>query len=266
VRLTIIASAFLLLSATVPAVAPAQGTQTGSTQEPARGVVVRRGPVSSASAADTLVECVPITTPAKTTPAAKPVRRRPRPRPRPRPAATTAPKPKPKPKVAAKPAPKHVVRKHVATRRRPVAAVASNAPKRANLPALVMCRPIHPVTPNNLGPLPETMVPIPQVAAAEAPIAAPLPVEEVPSYIVAAGPHSRFLPLALIPAFFIPFIHGGHTNHTATVDTTTPPPVIPPPPPPPTTVPEPSSLAMLGTGLLALGGATVRRRRKRRDR
>lgn len=276
-RLTFLVPALLLAAASgfTPAAATAQGTTPGTTRQQ---VVVRQGPVSTSTGADTLVECVPVERPASKPAAPTAVRRRPRirPRPRPAPAAVT-----PKPEVVAKPAPKPAAKPRVVTRRprrRPVVAAASNAPKRANLPALVMCRPIHPVTPVAMGPLPETLVPIPEIAPA-APVAAAVPpIEEVPSYIAAAGPHSQFLPLALIPAFFIPFIHSGHHNTPGTpIDTTTPPPPPPPvdtagpppvgPPPvgpPPTTVPEPSSVALLGSGLLALGGfATARRRKKR---
>jgi len=268
VRLTFLAP-FALLIAAAPSMATAQGRGTPTTRpqttRPQQPVAVRQGPVSTASA-DTLVQCVPITTPVKKEPVAKPVRRRPRVRHRPRPAATVAkpaPKPTPKarPKVATKPTHR---RRRVTPRPRPVISAANNAPARGNLPALVMCRPIHPVTPMSVGPLPETVVPIPQIASVTPPAAA-IPVEEVPSYIAAAAPHSQFLPLALIPAFFIPFIHSGHHTNGTPVDTTTPPPVIPPPVgPPPTTVPEPSSVAMLASGLVALGGVTERRRRKRK--
>jgi len=40
------------------------------------------------------------------------------------------------------------------------------------------------------------------------------------------------------------------------------PPPPPPPPPPPQVVPEPITMTLLGTGLIALGGAGLRRRRK----
>ena len=261
-RLTFLAPIATLMIAATPLVAAAQGRGTQPTQpqttRPQQPVAVRQGPVSSASA-DTLVQCVPIATPVKRESVAKPVRRRRRVRPRPRPAATVAKPPvtTPKPKPAAKPVHR---RRRVAPRPRPVLSAANNAPARGNLPSLVMCRPIHPVTPTSVGPLPETVVPIPQIASVTPPAAA-IPVEEVPSYIAAAGPHSQFLPLALIPAFFVPFIHSSHHN-TPTVDTTgvTP----PPPPPPPTTVPEPSSVAMLASGLIALGGVTERRRRRRK--
>lgn len=236
---------------------------------------------------DSLVECSPVATPAKTKPAVR--RRRTVAPARKATHAVVAPKPKPKvrPKAAARP--RHPVARTV---RRAAPAAAKAAPVHST--TIVMCRPVRPIAALAQGtPTVQSVIPVPQMAAV--PPAAPA-AEEGPPLLVSTAPGMpmgvssngrSWLPFAVIPAVFIPFIHTGttHRGHTP-IDTTTTPPVIPPvippvtppdttpttppidtiptlpPGGPPTTVPEPDTIMMLGSGLFGLAGVVKRRRKK----
>jgi hypothetical protein len=241
----------------------------------------QKPPVRTASA-DSLVECSPVAAPAKK----KPVARRKAAR-----YATAAAKVKPAPQVAIKP--RHPI-VHRARRVRPKAATATPVQSTT----VVMCRPVRPIAALAKGtPTEQSIVPVPTAqlatntpppAVAESEDGPPIYVSTAPGVpIMAAGGGRSWLPFALIPAIFVPFIHTGRTHNGSTpIDTTTTPvtppdttktptppdttPTLPPPtdttplPPigPPTTTPEPGSTVLLATGLLGLAGVVRRKRKK----
>ncbi len=242
-----------------------------SVAPPAGGQAVRRDttpraaqkPAIRLASVDSLVECSPVPAPARKRPVAR--RRR-----------VAAPlNSAPKPVTAPKPVPKAMMKPHrplVRRVRRATPKAAQATPARST--TIVMCRPVRPLAPLAQGtPTEQSVIPVPQLATATPP---PPVVEEGPPLLVStapgvpiatAGGGRSWLPWAIIPAIFIPFIHSGRTHHGNTpTDTTTTPPVVPPVTPPvvppivpPTTVPEPGTIVMLATGLLGLAGAMKRR-------
>lgn len=205
-------------------------------------------PVARAASLDSLVICSPVEAPARKKPV---VRRRVvrRPVARKKPVAAVIPKvskprvvaPKPAPRVALKPR-RPVVRRVRRTVPRPAAA----APVHST--TIVMCRPVRPLAPLAQGTPTETsVIPVPQVAppVPVAPVAEegpPLFVSTAPGVpMAAAGGGRSWLPFAVIPAIFIPFLHSGSNHHGSTpVDTATTPPIVPPdstPVTPPDTTP-----------------------------
>jgi len=241
-------------------------------------------PAARLTSMDSLVECSPVAAPARKKPV---VRRRARASP-PAKRAAAAVVPRPLPQVAIKP------RRPVVHRvRRAVPKAATAAPVHST--TVVMCRPVRPLAALAQGtPTEQSVIPVPQLAqsapaAQPAEAGPPLFVSTAPGVPTAiAGTGRSWLPFAIIPAIFIPFIHSGRTHHgNAPIDTTTtpivppvtppgppgppppgppppgpPPPGPPPPVVPPTTVPEPSTIALLGTGLLGVAGVVKRRGRK----
>lgn len=231
-----------------------------------------------ASSADSLVECSPAAAPAKRKPAARPRRVVTRAR---KPAAVKPQIKKPvTPQVKAAVKPRRPLVRRV-RRAVPKAIPRAVKPVVAHSTTIVMCRPVRPLAPLAQGaPVEESVVPVPKLAAVPPVV---VPVEEAPPLFVttapgapimtAGGGHS-WLPFAIIPAVFIPFIHTGGTNSGTPSSPLLPPitpanPILPPGVPPgvppivpPTTVPEPSSMALLSTGLIGLG-AVLRKRKKK---
>jgi hypothetical protein len=186
-------------------------------------------PVAQLASVDSLVECAPVAAPIKPKPA---VRRH---------KAVTPVKKKSvaaASRVASKPAVKAAPKK--ATVKRPVVRSARSvkpkaAPARST--TVVMCRPVRPVAPLANGtPTEESVIPVPQQLASTAPaaVAPPVPViEEGPPLFVSTAPGipavvsgggRSWLPFAVIPAAFVPFVHNGGTHH----GTPFTPPIVPP--------------------------------------
>lgn len=254
--------------------------------QPAGGQVVRRDttsravqrPATRVASVDSLVECSPVAAPVKKKPV---VRHRRRIAPV-KPAVAAAIVPKPAPKPIPKPTKLAVRRRPLVHRVRRVTPRSSPraTPAAARSTTIVMCRPVRPIAPLAEGtPTEKSVIPVPQLASAtpappEVGAGPPLFVFTTPGMpIVAAGGHSSWLPFAVVPAIFFPFIHTGTTHRGSTPsDSTHGPPVTPPdttptttplgPPDfPPTTTPEPGTFVMLGSGLLGLGGVLKRKRK-----
>jgi hypothetical protein len=271
----ITAGSLALLVVAGLAAAPNAGAQVVKRDTTPRSA---KKPATRLASVDSLVVCSPVASPVAKKPVARRrVVRRPALR-RSRPAALALPKAKVPSVMAPKPPP-HVALK----RRRPVVRrvkrttprAATSAP--AHSTTIVMCRPVRPLAPLAQGtPTEVSVIPVPQLATAPALAPAteegpPLLVSTSPGVPIASGGGGRsWLPFAVIPAIFIPFIHTGSRHHGNTpIDTVTRPPLVPPvdtipvpPVVPPTTVPEPGSLVMLGSGLLGLAGAVTRRRKR----
>jgi hypothetical protein len=269
-----ILAAILVVGFSAVSTAAAQGVTRDTVPRPAQKPAARNASM------DSLVVCSPVAAPAKKAPVAH--RRRVPSRSRraaavvpEKAAAKTTPKPAPL-KATPKPAHRKVA---LATPHKVAHRARRVTPKpvtsaTAHTTTVVMCRPVRPLAPLAMGtPTEQSVVPVPRLASVAAPPAVaepaaeegpPLFVSTAPGVAVATAGGRSWLPFAVVPALFIPFIHGGRTHHASTpIDTTTPPdttttPVIPPP----TTVPEPGTIAMLGTGLLGL--AEISRRRSRR--
>lgn len=195
--------------------AAAQGVRRDTVPHAAQKPAVRTASV------DSLVECSPVAAPAKK----KPVARR---RAAPLRKAAAAAKVKPAPRVAIKPG-RPIV--HRARRVRPKAATATPVQSTT----VVMCRPVRPIAALAKGtPTEQSIVPVPTAqlatttpppAAAESEAGPPIYVSTAPGVpIMAAGGGRSWLPFAIIPAIFVPFIHSGRTHNGSTPT----PPVTPP--------------------------------------
>lgn len=189
---------------------------------------------------DSLIECTPVAAPVKKAPL--PARRK---APAPRKVKTRgkAVVAKPKAKKVVTGTPRPVARSARRVAKKPAKKVA------AHTTTVVMCRPVRPLAPLADGtPTEQSIVPVPQLAPKVAPAVAALPPEVGPPLFVStapgmpvmtAGGGRSWLPFAVVPAVFLPFIHTGGTQHGSTppVDTPTPPDSIPTTKPPVDTVP-----------------------------
>ncbi|MEO7102416.1 MAG: hypothetical protein ABI119_03660, partial [Gemmatimonadaceae bacterium] len=155
---------------------------------------------------DSLIECTPVVAPAKKAPT--PTRRK-----------ATAPRKtviaKPRPKKVATGTPRPVTRTVRRVAKKPATKAA------AHTTTVVMCRPVRPLAPLAQGtPTEQSIVPVPRLAPKVAPAVAALPPEAGPPLFVSTAPGMpvmtggsgrSWLPFAVIPAVFLPFVHTGGT-------------------------------------------------------